>query len=105
MKKRFVLLWAFWTLVGAALIYGVSISDSKNSAATVIANVLSLSPLVGFLLALGSLKASRQFNNWLQKEKNSLVYVAGGISFLFILPGILIIPSFLLLLFLPYLVF
>jgi membrane protease YdiL (CAAX protease family) len=89
MKKRFVLLWAIWTLVGVALIYGASIADSKNSAATVIANVLSLSPLVGLLLALGSSKASSQFNNWLQKDKNSHVYVAGGISFLFILPGII----------------
>jgi len=88
MKKRFVLLWTIWTLVGAALIYGVSISDSKNGIATVIANVLSLSPLIGILLALGSLKASRQFNDWLHEDKNSLFYVAGGISFLFILPGL-----------------
>jgi membrane protease YdiL (CAAX protease family) len=88
MKKRFVLLWAIWTLVGVALIYGASISDSKNSVANVIANVLSLSPLFGLLFALGSSKASQQFNNWLQKDKNSLFYVAGGISFLFILPGL-----------------
>lgn len=88
MKKRFVLLWAIWTLVGAALIYGASISDSRNSLATVIAIVLSLSPLLGILLALGSLKASQQFNDWLQKDKNSLFYIAGGISFLFILPGL-----------------
>ncbi len=88
MKKRFVLLWTIWTLIGAALIYGISVSDSKNSMATVIANVLSLSPLFGILLAQGSPKASRQFNEWLQKEKNSLFYVAGGISFLFVLPGL-----------------
>jgi len=88
MKKRFVLLWAIWTLVGVALIYGASISDSKNSVATVIANGLSLSPLFGLLFALGSSKASKQFNNWLQKDKNSLFYVAGGISFLFILTGL-----------------
>jgi membrane protease YdiL (CAAX protease family) len=88
MKKRFALLWAVWTLVGAALIYSASISDSKNSITTIIANVLSLSPIFGILLALGSLKASRQFNDWLHSEKNSLIYVAGGLSFLFILPGI-----------------
>jgi membrane protease YdiL (CAAX protease family) len=88
MKKRFVFLWAIWTFVGAALIYGVSISDSKNSIATVIANVLSLSPLVGLLFALGSPEASRQFNDWLEKDKNSLLYVAGGLSLLFILPGL-----------------
>ena len=88
MKNRLVLLWTIWTLVGAALIYGASIADPKNNTATVIANVLSLSPLLGLLLALGSAKASRQFNDWLQKDKNSLFYVAGGISFLFILPGL-----------------
>jgi membrane protease YdiL (CAAX protease family) len=89
MKKRFVILWAIWTLVGAALIYGISVSDSKNSMASVIANVLSLSPLFGILLALGSPKASSQFNDWLQEDKNSLLYVAGGISFLFMLPGLI----------------
>ncbi len=87
MKKRFVWLWAIWTLVGVALIYGVSLADSKNSTPGAIANVLSLSPLFGILLALGSPKAARQFGDWLHAEKNSLLYVAGGISFLFILPG------------------
>jgi len=88
MKKRFLILWTIWTLVGVALIYGISISDSRNSLATVIANVLSLSPLFGILFALSSFKASQQFNDWLQKEKKSQIYVAGGISFLFILPGL-----------------
>jgi membrane protease YdiL (CAAX protease family) len=37
---------------------------------------------------LGSSKASRQFNEWLQEEKNSQLYVAGGLSLLFILPGL-----------------
>lgn len=88
MKNRFVLLWVIWTLIGVALIYGVSISDSKNSPATVIANVLSLSPLFGLLLSLGSVKAARQFSDWLMEDKYSLYYVAGGISLLFILPGL-----------------
>ncbi len=88
MKNRFGILWIIWTLVGAALIYGVLASDSKNSTVSVIANVLSLSPLIGIMLALGSEKASRQFNDWLRGNQNSLVYVAGGISLLFILPGI-----------------
>jgi len=43
---------------------------------------------VQVLLALGSIKASRQFNDWLRTEKNSLVYVAGGISLLFMIPGL-----------------
>jgi membrane protease YdiL (CAAX protease family) len=88
MKKRFLILWAIWTLFGAALIYGISASNAKNNIATINANVLSLSPLLGILLALGSTKASRQFIDWLHDEKNSLYYVSGGISFLFVLPGI-----------------
>ena len=88
MKNRFGILWIIWTLVGAALIYGVSASDSKNSTISLIANVLSLSPLIGIMLALGSEKAARQFNDWLRQNQNSLVYVAGGISLLFMLPGI-----------------
>jgi len=88
MKKRFLLLWAIWTVVGVALIYSASVSDPRNSMANIIANVLSLSPMLGILLALGSSKASRQFNEWLQEEKNSQLYVAGGVSLLFILPGL-----------------
>ena len=88
MKRRFLLRWAIWTLIGVALIYGISASDTKNSLAAIIANVLSLSPLFGLLLTLGSVKAARQFNEWLHEDKNSMLYVAGGISILFALPGI-----------------
>ncbi len=88
MKHRFVIVWIIWTLFGIGLIYGVSISDSKNSTVTVIANVLSLSPLLGLLIALGSQTAFRQFNNWLQTDKNSIYYAAGGITLLFALPGL-----------------
>jgi len=90
MKSRFVILWILWTLVGGALIYGASVSYSTNSIASVIASVLSLAPLLGLLLALGSLKTSRQFNDWLSRDRNSLYCIAGGISFLFVLPGLLI---------------
>ena len=89
MKNRFGMLWAIWTLFGVALIYGVSVSDSKLSTISIVANVLSLSPLIGLMLSLGSVKASRQFNDWLRRDQNSLVYVAGGISLLFMLPGLL----------------
>jgi len=89
MKKRFLILWLIWTLFGVALIYGISASDAKKSVISIIANVLSLSPLIGLMLALGSVKASQQFNDWLQREQNSHYYVAGGISILFMLPGLL----------------
>ena len=89
MKSRFGILWTIWTLVGAALVYGISSSDPKNTLVTIIANVLCLSPLLGLMLTLGSVKAASQFNAWLQSEKNSHAYMAGGISILFMLPGLL----------------
>jgi len=52
MKNRFVNLWIIWTLVGAGLIYGVAASDAKKSMIAIIANVLSISPLIGLMLAL-----------------------------------------------------
>jgi membrane protease YdiL (CAAX protease family) len=89
MKNRFGILWIIWTLIGVALVYGVSASKSESSTISIIANVISLSPLLGLLLTLGSGKAAGQFNNWLRRNTNSLVYVSGGISFLAILPGIM----------------
>jgi membrane protease YdiL (CAAX protease family) len=89
MNNRFVILWLTWTFVGIALVYGIAASDSKSTMISIIANVLSLSPLIGLLFALGSVKASRQFNDWLRSDQNSVYYVAGGISILFMLPGLL----------------
>ena len=75
--------------MGAVLMYVVAASDSNNSIISIIATVVSLSPLLGLMLALGSPKASRQFHDWLRKSKNSMYYVAGGISLLFAIPGLL----------------
>ena len=90
MKNRFVILWILWTLLGVGLIYGISASDSKNSMILIIANVLSLAPLMGIMLALGSVKAFSRFNDWLHRDPNSHYYVAGTISLLFMLPGVLL---------------
>ena len=89
MKNRFLLLLIIWTLFGVALIYGISALDSKKSTISIIANVLSLAPLMGGLLALGSPKAMKQFKNWLESDKNSIYFTAGGITLLFAIPGIL----------------
>jgi len=89
MKNRFVNLWIIWTLVGAGLIYGVAASDAKKSMIAIIANVLSIAPLIGLMLAFGSVKAFRQFSDWLERGRNSMYYVAGGITILFMLPGIM----------------
>lgn len=89
MKKRLVILWLIWTLVGAVLIFEVASSDSKKTIMSVIAMVISASPLLGFVLALGSPKASLQFKDWLRKNDNSIFYTTGGITLLFALPGLL----------------
>lgn len=89
MKNKLSLLWLIWTLLSALLLYGVVGSDSSNSITYTIAMVLSLSPLMGFMLALGSSKAARQFNDWLRNHNNSIYYVAGGLSVLFAIPGII----------------
>lgn len=89
MKKRLLILWLIWTLLSAALIFAVESSGSKKTMLSVIAMVISASPLLGMVLALGSQKASQQLKDWLQKEANSMLYITGGITLLFTLPGLL----------------
>lgn len=89
MKKRILILWLIWALLGAALIFAVESSDSKNTAMAVIAMVISTSPLLGLLLALGSPKALQQLKAWLQNDTHSIAYIAGAITVLFALPGLL----------------
>lgn len=89
MKNKFFVLWIIWTLLGAALLYGVALSDANNTITSIIGIVFSLSPLLGLMLALGSTEGSRQFNDWLRGNNNSMYIVAGGISLLFAIPGLL----------------
>jgi membrane protease YdiL (CAAX protease family) len=86
---NFILLWSVWTFLGAALLYIVASSESGSNFVSILSLVLSLSPLLGLMLAMGSPKAANQFNSWLGNNKNSIYYIAGGISFLFALPGLL----------------
>ncbi len=90
MKNRFLFRFVIWTLLGAVIIYGVAGMDSNTSIISTIAMVLSTAPLFGLMLSLGSEKASQQFNTWLRRDKNSTFYIAGGIAFLFALPGLLL---------------
>ena len=86
---RFYILWIIWTLLSTALLYGILSSESESSFISMVATTLSLSPLMGLMLALGSTKAATQFNNWLNTNKYSIYFLAGGFSFLFALPGLL----------------
>lgn len=90
MKTRFFGLWIIWTLFGAALMYGVALSETNNTILSILATVLSISPLMGLMLTLGSLNAFHQFNDWLKGDKNSIYYIAGCITLLFALPGLLL---------------
>ncbi|MEO8961804.1 MAG: CPBP family intramembrane glutamic endopeptidase [Ginsengibacter sp.] len=89
MKKRLLILWLLWTLLSATLIFAVESSESKKTIMSVIAIVISASPLLGLVLSLGSLKAFQQFKDWLQREARSILYITGGITILFALPGLL----------------
>jgi membrane protease YdiL (CAAX protease family) len=89
MKGRFFILWLVWSLAGAALIYGVSGPGSKQTVMEFISVAVSISPLLGLMLALGSSKVAQQCKAWLQRDKNSVYYTAGGITLLFAIPGIL----------------
>ncbi len=51
--------------------------------------VLSFSPILGLMLALGSPKALGEFNDWLKEDQKALYYLAGGLSMLFAIPGFL----------------
>ncbi len=89
MKNKFLFLWTLWTILGAALIYFAVNSGDNGNTLSVIAIVLSIAPIFGLMLTLGSPKAAQQFNSWLTTNRNSLNYLAGGISLLFAIPGIL----------------
>ena len=86
MKTRFISLWILWSLFGAFIAYLVSSSDSSKSMLSVVAMLLSFSPLLGLMLALGSPKAADQFNDWVKKSDNTLYYIAGGLTVLFAIP-------------------
>ena len=89
MKTKFIILWIIWTILGALLMYAVGSSNSKNSILTIVAMVLSFSPILGLILSLGSINASEQFKNWIRKDENSIYYLTGGLSLSFAIPGLL----------------
>ena len=88
-KGHFIILWTIWTLFGAVLSYVVASLEADSTIISTLSLVLSLSPLMGLMITLGSPKAASQFNNWLNNTGNSIYYIAGGISLLFALPGLL----------------
>jgi membrane protease YdiL (CAAX protease family) len=89
MKPHFYIRWTIWMILGATLIYGVAMADPEKSKVALWAIVLSLSPLLGFMIALGSPKASLPFNEWISNQKFSPYYLTGGLALLFAIPGLL----------------
>ncbi len=88
MKTKLISLWVLWSLFGALLMYLIA-SDSSKSTLTTIAMMLSFSPILGLMLALGSPKAANQFNGWIKENNNAFYYIASGLTFLFAIPGLL----------------
>ena len=89
MKTKFATLWIIWTFLGALLVYVAVGSDSKNDIFTTTAMIVSLAPLMGIMLTMGSVKAFHQFKNWIDYNQNSQYYIAGALSILFSIPGLL----------------
>ncbi len=89
MKNKFIILWIIWTVLSALLVYVATGSDSKNGVLKIMGIIISLAPLMGIMLTLGSVKASEPFKIWLSQNKNSHYYIAGLLSVLFALPGLM----------------
>jgi len=89
MKTKFATLWIIWTFLGALLVYVAVGSDSKNDIFTTTAMIVSLAPLMGIMLTMGSVKAFDQFKKWIDYNQNSQYYIAGVLSILFSIPGLL----------------
>lgn len=89
MKTKFATLWIIWTLLGALLVYVATGSGSKNDISSTVAIILSIAPLMGIMLTMGSVKAFDQFKNWINYNQNSQYYIAGILSILFSIPGLL----------------
>jgi len=89
MKSRLAILWIIWTLLSTLLIVGVSMSESDGSPLTIIAHTLSLAPLMGLMLALGSTRAAARMNAWLAENNPSAYYLGGGLIVLYTLPGLI----------------
>lgn len=89
MKTKFTTLWIIWTLLGALLVYVATGSASKNNISSTVAILLSIAPLMGIMLTMGSVKAFDQFKNWINNNQNSQYYIAGVLSILFSIPGLL----------------
>lgn len=89
MKNKFIFLWIIWTFLGILLVYAATSSDVKNDIFTITAMILSLSPLMGIMLTMGSDKAFLQFKNWLSYNKNSPYYISGTLTVLFSIPGLI----------------
>lgn len=88
MKSRLIVLWVIWSLFGAVLVSGVSIYETEGELTAIIANTISLAPLLGLLLALGSTRAAGEFNAWLRTGKHPFWYVGGVLTLAYGLPGI-----------------
>ena len=88
MRNRFFILWLIWTLMSSLLVYVAVSSDPSNTLPLVISTVLSLSPLMGGILALGSVKSAEQFKTLLKKSEYSVFYAGIVLTILFAIPGI-----------------
>ncbi len=87
-------LWGILTLISAGLVIMLIINEGKDvTTLGWVSLILGFSPLIGAQLTLGSPRAAGQIRAWLQNTRRPLLSVAGGISALYLLSG-LIVGSF-----------
>jgi len=77
-----------WTILGALLVYLAVGTGTKSDLLTTVAMIVSLAPLMGIMLAMGSVKDFQSFKKWMFFNKNSQYYIAGFLSVLFSIPGL-----------------
>ena len=92
-KQRYAWwLWGIWTLVGIALLAALAYDEGMTGEMTTLgwlALMLSTAPLVGAQLALGSPRAAKQIQTWLQRSKHPLWIVTAFITVLYLFGNVL----------------
>ena len=87
---RFYILLIIWGLFGSVIMYEVTSSDNSVEMIEIIVSIISFGPLLGFMLALGSVKSAGQFNIWVDSNENSIYYLTAFITLFFALPGLIL---------------
>ena len=91
-QKQAWLLWIGWSLAGVVLILALAADEGEATSLfsrSTLAIVLSLAPLVGAQLALGSPQVLATVREWLAHSRRPLMHTAGGVVILYLMAGLI----------------